>query len=437
MGNAVVMWTERSEKILRWIFSAVLLMRLLFPFFNSPLDHLFSDPQRHWINGLNFLHPDLMGAKDPILYQLWMFALQHAGSGNSAIILFGTGLLCAAMPYGWYRALKELMPKQWAMGGAVIMGVVPSFLGIYAYFMTETLLLTLTGFAFWFTFRAWRLRTLGAFALACLFWLAAGFTRSVALPMGLICIAILWLSQSRKIAKAILGVVMLMAFAVPAGLRAEAMLHYFAPFGNVYQETIYRVSGKKEIVLEFGPQGRYNFGSPSYYNPTFYPFSTWTTDRTGVATAHIDLNKGRADWINEQVRLARASDFPLWKDYWENFLYLGFAQSWPDSNPKFLSGWLTLWMRWLWLPLIMLVAYGAVRRHFKGREWLLPALALGMFGFFMVQRVGMMEGRYRKPIDPIYVASAVVLTWRWRLRQYGSAVSTAAAVVPPETHAAS
>lgn len=392
-----------------------MLLRLLFPFFNSPLDHLFSDPERHWANGLNFLHPDIMGGKDPILYQLWMFILELAANGKPPIIMFGTGLLCAAMPYGWYRALKELMPRRWALGGGIVMGFIPAFLGIYAYFMTETFLLTLTGFAFWFTFRAWRKRTIAAFTLACLLWIMAGFTRSIALPMGLVCLTTLWLLQPRKFAKALCGMTVLAAIAVPAGLRAQTTLHYFAPFGNVYQETIYRVSGKKDIDLDFGPQGHYTFGSPSYYNPTFYPFSDWTTDRTGVADAHIDLNKGRSDWIAEEKRLTRASDFPLWKDYWENFIYLCFAQSWPDNNPELVSGWLTLWTRWFWPPLILLIGWGAMRRRFQGREWLLPLCGLGLIAFLLVQRVGMMEGRYRKPIDPLFVASATVLAWRWRV----------------------
>jgi len=95
-------------RILRALFGAALVQRLLYPFFNSPLQHLYSDPGRHWNNALQFLHPDVLGSGDPYFYQLWLFVLQRLAGVNSAsgpsasgIILLGCGLLCAAMPYGW------------------------------------------------------------------------------------------------------------------------------------------------------------------------------------------------------------------------------------------------------------------------------------------------------------------------------------------------
>src|SRR5208282_3959549 len=139
----------RAEQHLQWAFGALLLGRLLFPFFNSPLDHLFSDPGRHWDNAQRFLHPGIMGSNDPFAYQLWLYLLQQFAHGNYPTVLLGCGFLCAAMPYGWYRALRELRPRASALGGALIIGLIPGSISIYAYFMTETLLLTLLGFGFW------------------------------------------------------------------------------------------------------------------------------------------------------------------------------------------------------------------------------------------------------------------------------------------------
>ncbi|MFI4890695.1 MAG: hypothetical protein ACHQIL_09195 [Steroidobacterales bacterium] len=79
-------------------------------------------------------------------------------------------------------------------------------------------------------------------------------------------------------------------------------------------------------------------------------------------------------------------------------------------------GSLTVWTRWLRPPLILIVAIGAVRRQLRGKEWLLPCSALAMVAYFVVQHDAIMEGRYRKPIDPIFVAAAVVLGHRGRLR---------------------
>jgi hypothetical protein len=92
---------------------------------------------------------------------------------------------------------------------------------------------------------------------------------------------------------------------IPAGLHGRAKLGYFAPLGNLYFNEIYHASGMRDIAVDYGPDGRYRFGSPSFYNPTFWPFSRWTTDRTGVAAIDIDLTQGRAPWIAERRRVAR------------------------------------------------------------------------------------------------------------------------------------
>lgn len=402
----------RREQTLRWLFGGVLLMRLLFPFYDSPLSHLYSDPQRHWENGMRLLDPTFMGSCDPILYQVWLFLLIQIKGNAGAVIATGTGFLCAAMPYGWYRAFKELLPKSWALGGALVMALVPGFLGAYAYFMNETLLLSLTGFAFWATFRAQRRRSVGAFALACALWLTAGFTRTVALPMALLCLLSIWLPQPQRLHKAAIGVAMLLILAIPAGVHGRVNLGWFAPFGNPYLPQVYQASGNKIISIDLGPQGRYEFGSPSFYNPTFYPFSDWLTDRSGVAAISVDLRQGRAGWIAEKQRVGQERTFSTLRGYWENFLYLSFGQSWPDNDLHSVTGWLTVWTRWVWLPLTMIVAAGAIRGRFRGREWLLPCCGLGLFLYFTVQHEGVMEARYRKPVDPVLVAAAVVMAYR-------------------------
>ena len=422
----------RREHALRWIFGAVLLLRLLFPFYNSPLSHLYSDPARHWENGIRLLNPTFMGSGDPILYQLWLYLLIQTKGNLAAVIPTGTGFLCAAMPYGWYRAFKELLPRSWALGGALLMALVPGFIGAYAYFMNETLLLSLTGFAFWATFRAQRKRTVGAFALACAFWLAAGFTRTVALPMALLCLLSIWLPQPRRLVKAAVGVVLLLMVAVPAGLHGRINLHYFAPFGNPYLPQVYQASGNKNISIDLGPSGRYGFGSPSFYNPTFYPFSDWLTDRSGTVSITVDLNQGRAGWIAEKKRVELERTFPKWRSYWENFLYLSFAQSWPDNDRSSVTGWLTVWTRWIWPPLARVLVVGVARRRFEGREWLLPLCGLGMLLYFMVQQEGVMEARYRKPVDPVLVAAAVVMAYRCTRRTMPGpgGAETAPAIAP-------
>jgi len=387
------------------LFAAVLVMRLLFPFFDSPLTHLYSDPMRHWENGRDFLHPSVMGSGDPYLYQLWLFSLRWIAGTSTAAILTGCGALCAAMPYGWYRALRELLPRFPALAGAIVIGLWPSFLGAYAYFMTETLLLTLTGFAFWLTLRAWRKRTLGAFTLAFALWLAASFTRIVLLPIGVACLVIVWIAQPHKWRALALALVLTLIVAIPAGLHARMALGYFSPLGNLYLNEIYHASGARDIQIDYGPRGSYVFGSPSFYNPTFYPFSDWTTSRQGTFAITVNTQLGRADW-RRWLPLARAHGAGgRLRDFGENLCYLLFGQAWPDNDRANPVCWLEVWLRWTFLPTILLTLLAVTRGVYRGREWLLPGCALLGLLLLAVQREGIMEGRYRKPLEPIFLAA--------------------------------
>ena len=409
-------WRSRL-RVLEVIFGVLLVLRLLYPLFSSPQDHLFSDPLRHWNNALAFLHPTIMGSNDPYLYQLWLFVLQRATRWSHAGISLGTGLLCALMPYGWYRALRELVPRRVALVGAVVMALVPDFIGIYAYFMNETLLLSLTGFAFWLTFRARRKGTVVAFGLAAAVWIAAGFTRSAAVPLAFLSLLWVWLPASRRVTKAAVSLVLLTIVAIPAGLHGRANLGYFAPFGNLYLHKIYRTSDGVWMNMAFGPGGWYMFSSPSFSYPTFYPFSHWVSRRAGAVFINVDLSRGREDWSRELARVEKSRKMPRLIDTSENFLFLAFGQSWPNCNLKTVTGWLTVWGRWVWVPLIVFVAYGVVRRKFRGVEYLLPVTGLLVFLWLGLQQNAIVEGRFRLPMEPVFLASAVILIHRLRARE--------------------
>jgi SAM-dependent methyltransferase len=262
--------------------------------------------------------------------------------------------------------------------------------------------------------RAARKRTLAAFALASALWVCALFTRSIALPMALACLGSLWITQRQRLAKAFTAVAFFVLLAVPAGLHARSTLGFFAPLGNLYLSQIYSASGMRNISINAGPLGGWGFGTPSFYNPTFYPFSNWTTDRTDTAYINIDVLRGRATWLAEKKRIEALRSFPWWRQYAENLIYLLFGQSWPDNDPNALSGLATVWTRWLWPPLMLLVGWGALRLRYRRWDWLLPLCALGMLASLALQRDGIIEGRYRKPIDPVLVAAAIVLYYRTR-----------------------
>jgi Na+-translocating ferredoxin:NAD+ oxidoreductase RnfD subunit len=67
----------------------------------------------------------------------------------------------------------------------------------------------------------------------------------------------------------------------------------------------------------------------------------------------------------------------------------------------------TFWGRWLWSPLLLFLLGAVVRGWFRGRAWLLPLCALGTIALLICQTQGVMEARFRVPIDAIAVAAAV------------------------------
>src|SRR5208283_1369471 len=278
-----------------------------------------------------------------------------------------------------------------------LVALVPETLGIYGYFMNETLLLSLTGFAFWLSLRALRKGSVQAFAAASLLWLAAGFTRVVLWPAALLSLGASAQPGTRTWLKLGSAVALLALFAVPAGLHCRAALGYFCPAGNLYLNEIYRESGSKLIALDFGARGQYEFGSPSFFNPTFYPFSDWTTSRSGEFRVAIDPGQGRSSWVRAQQQARVARRFSRLTDTAENLLYLALGQPWPQNDPHTLVGAAAIWTRWLWPPVFMLVAAGAMGRRFSGREWLLPASGLLMLALLAVQQQAIMEARFRMP----------------------------------------
>jgi hypothetical protein len=401
-----------TERRLQICFAALLLSRLLYPFFNSPLEHLFSDPQRHWENGANLLHPTIMGAADPLLFQVWLFAVRSLSHDFAPTVLLACGILCAGMPYGWYRALRELQHRRRALVGAIVIGLIPESLSVYGFFMNETLLITLLGFCFWMTLRARRKKNAASFALATLLWICAALTRTVALPMAALCLAWLGITQAQRFEKLLVGATIACLLIVPAGLHGRDKLHFFAPFGNLYFNEIYHASGMRDIAVDYGPDGAYQFGSPSFYNATFYPFSQWTTDRSGVAAIKIDLTQGRAAWIDAKERVRRLRTFPSWRERLEDLAYLLVGQVWPNSSTGTLIGWLTLWARWLLPPLLIFVSWGLFTRRYTGDAYLLPLCALGTIALLLLQNEGVMEPRFREPLDAILVCAAFLVSSR-------------------------
>lgn len=379
----------------------------------NPMDHVWSDAQRHWEQGTETLRSDLMSNADPIMYQLYIGALAKLSLGLPGLVAFFTSLLAVLTPWLWYRFFRELQSnKTLALAGWAFLSLLPSWMSIYTYFMQETLLLPLLGAALWATWRARRKGTTTSFALMVILWILAGLTRGIAIPLAAVSCTALWLTQEHRLKKVLVSACILSLTLGPLTYRSYQTVNHFAPHGMGHIASIYARSGNKEITLHIPARDRgptYGFGSPSTGEKPFAPISDWETRRQGVIVVDVDLEKGREDWEKAYQQAAMTWDEALWIVK-ENLIFLFFGSSWPDNNESRLLDRISIHMRWIWAPafLAAIIWTFMIRRRLR-HQWLLPSLIAVWFivqGLFVIS---LNEGRYRKPFEGLIVAQFILL----------------------------
>jgi hypothetical protein len=378
----------------------------------NPVDHIWSDPGRHWENGTDLLRMDLMALTDPIGYQLYIGFLAKFTLKIPALVAYCTSLLALIGPWFWYRFFRELQSsKTLALAGWAFLSLLPSWTAIYAYFMQETLAIPLLGAALWATWRCRRKGDVRNFVLMVFLWVASGLTRGIAIPMAAVCCSWLWLAQGQKLPKALYSTLVLLLIMGPLTYRSYQTVNHFAPHGMGHLNVIYAQSGKKVIEIASKLRGSgwvHGFGSPSTGAEPFKPFSDWKTRREGTVRINIDLGKGTEDWSKAKDDVAMSLSDYLWITE-ESLIFLFFAESWPDNNLARTVDWLGSWMRWLWAPLflILLIGLAVHYRRFRG-NWLLPVTILAWFVVQALIPIAINEGRYRKPFEGLAVAQWVL-----------------------------
>ncbi len=380
---------------------------------SNPVSNIWSDPQRHWEQGIDPLRIDLMAATDPILYQLFIGILAKLTLKQGPLVAFYISMLALVTPWVWYRFFRELQPsRRVALVGWAFLAFLPSWTTIYSYFMQETLLLPLLGAALWATWRCRRKGTAASFVLMILLWILAGLTRGISIPLAAVCSTWLWFEQEDKVRKAILSSAVLLLILGPLTYRSYYTVHQFAPHGMGHLASIYGMSGKREIRLRSEREGArwvHIFGSPSTGAKPFAPLSDWSTRRTGIIDVQVDLDEGSEGWNDayEQINMD-------WEDFlWitkENLIFLFFAPSWPDSDMARALGVANYLMRWLWAPAFLLVlVWTLVSRRRMRDHWLLPVVILAWFIVQGLLPISVNEGRYRKPFEGLLIAQIVLL----------------------------
>ncbi len=379
----------------------------------NPIDHIWSDPQRHWEQGSEPLRNNPMTLTDPILYQLYISIIAKLTFKDPLLVAFYTILLSLFTPWIWYRYLRELFDnKLLATAGWAVFSILPSWIAIFAYFMQETLLLPLLGLALWASWRCKRKQTTGTFVLMVFLWILTGLTRGIAIPLAAVICTWLWFAQSQKFTKAGLSLLLLVFIMGPLTYRAYQQMYIFAPHGDSHLVGLYARSGKKEIHIHYkrGESGwSYAYRSPSTGTRPFAPFSNWQSSRQGIVRANIDVTKGTEDWKNvfEQNPLTFSKYLWLAK---ENMIFLFFGSSWPDNNMARTLEANNVHLRWIWAPLLVILVFSIfLLRKKMQNQWLLPSVLLAWILVQGLVPLAVNEGRYRKPGEGLMIAQAFAL----------------------------
>lgn len=414
-------YTEIKEKIFSLIFGYVLLYRFLFPFVYSPMENIFSDPARHWQNGLRFFSgPVFMNGVDAKFYQLFIWAIAQTLSLNAYIIVVLSGLLCSATGYIWYKAARELLPKYPALITAIVISAHPSLLLIYSYFMTETLVIFLMGLGVWFTLRARRKKTLKAFAAALVVWVLAMQTRSAMIPVAIISLFFMFafLKYNRKKALYLTAALLLLT-GIPSAMYTHKQLHIYSPFMVTAPTQLYYYAGTRAYELHILDEGNYGWSSPTLDSYPLRPLSNYTTYRgtSKPPTYTFTFRKadGYAPWAAELAKLKAAYSWEhRFKDILDNIVFFTVGGTWPDANRGNDERAVWMWnydLRWTWPPLIIAILMLFPFIRLPQQASYIVGLGFVMTLLMYLQETGVMEGRYRKPFEPLFIL-AMPLLWQ-------------------------
>ena len=384
----------------------------------NPLNAIFSDPGRHWQFGLNPLLADPLSGMDAPLYQLWLSLIAKLTLGDMRAIGIYAGLLSVLTTWVWYRLMREVLPSRWLarLGWAVFLWL-PSWIGIFSYFMPETLLLPTLGLALWFTFRSLRVKTMESFVWCVVFWMVASLARPFALPLAILSLWALLLVHEQPAKKALVAAVIAICACVPPAYRTYQILRVWSPFGYTMMNQIYFESGKREVKIllskNHGSVGWvYGFASPSMGMRPLHPLSLWTSSREGTVHIAVNIDQGNRDWL-VSLRENWGGLLLHMKMGWENTVYTTFGESWPDNNPRHFWEWLSVQLRWVWAPILVSVVAGNVAYliHQKKAPLFLVLTMTAIVACYFVPATPT-EGRYRKQIEGFMIVNALWLVSR-------------------------
>jgi hypothetical protein len=394
-------------------------LRVLWTVTHPPIDFVYSDAERHWFNATHPLETNPFAGIDPPAYELWLSLIARTTLGNRTALGIYAAMLSLAAPFVWFLfARTVLQRKVLALWFWAVLTWLPSWIGIFSYFFNETILIPLIGLSLWLTTRE-RPDTTGRWIGLNLSWILTCLTRIIALPVAAVAMAFA-LSGTRYLARRTL-----LAFAVwvcaltPFALRSYEILHVATPFGLPYPHHIYWESGARDIYLHItvpsrGTSFNYNFTAFSAFDEPFHPFSKYQARPSGQVDVFVNMDRGAADW-----QRAAADYSPTFSKrlhlYCENALLFLLADSWPDGHLNFVWENAAYHLHWMWLVIVLGAATGSAIYMYRNRSLqLVPCLAVVSFLVPLFSNAGVMEARFRKPLEGIFILALFWLAEQWR-----------------------
>ena len=375
---------------------------------HSPIDFVFSDPERHWVDATHPLDTSPMAGIDPPAYELWLGAVARITLGDRVALGIYAALLSLAAPFFWFLfARTVLKDKIWALWFWVALTWLPSWMCIFSYFMNETILIPLLGMSLWLTAREAE-DTSGRWIGLNLSWAFTCLTRIIALPVAVVAMGFALRATKFRLRRTLLTAVVWACVLIPFSFRSYQILHIATPFGLPYPHHVYWESGQREVFLHFtkpsnGTVYNYYFAAPSISNEPLRPFSDYKIRPTGRVDIFVNLDKGAADW--KASAAANAPDFSRRIQlYGENALLFLLGDSWPDNDRRFTWQDVGYHFHWAWAVIILGAVLGSLAYTYRRRSLeLLPALAVVSFIVPLLSNAGVMEGRFRKPLEGIFI----------------------------------
>ena len=419
--------TDWVSDVLLVLLVAAYFVRVLLVLKYNPIDHIVSDPERHWTLGTEPLSVTPIAAIDPVGFQIYVGILGKLTVGSPVLVAYWTSLLSLLGPWLWYRFFRELVPQRnLALAGWVVLAALPSWSSIYSYFMQETLMLPLLGAAMWATWRCRRKNDVSSFVLATVVWLMAGLTRGICLPLGATAMAWLWVTQGQRLQRLAIAMALVIAVLGPLAGRSWSIVRLVSPIGIGTMNQLYQRAGTRSFSIEFTRQGgteqwAYSFLSPSMREPPLAPLSLWPPPREGDVHFKINLDAGARDWYAARNGLPPWDAGTAFQLTAENLTYLLFGVSWPDTNRERFIGEANYWLRWLWGPLLLTCAIATLAMWRRQQDRLLPTLIIVWFIVQGLVPLAVNEGRYRKPVEGLLVAQSLLLLSVIRRRRTAAA----------------